>query len=145
MGWWFFTRSAIEALTEPADIAACDHEVGRLARDSAIGKAAHRIRQLARAGWAASYARAVAIAIARDLTPAPPAAAWRVRGWIGVVAGVTILLLDRIKPVPIGPLAWLMPSAITAAGVLTMMMAGPLSRAAADRRARGIRAGDVSR
>jgi hypothetical protein len=145
MGWWFFTRSAIEALTEPADAAACDREVGRLARDSAIGSAAHRIGQFAREGWAASYARALVIAIARDLTPAPPAAAWRVRGWIACVAGVTILLLNWMKPVPIGPLAWLLPSAITAAGVLTMIMAGPLSRAAADRRAHGIRAGDVSR
>jgi len=135
MGWWFFTRSAIEALTRPsADVDACDRAAEELARGSLIGGAVHHASTVMRDAWADSRARAAVISIARDLTPAPAASALRVRGWIAAVSGATILGLDAVKPVPVGPLAWLLPSLALAAGLLTMLMAAPLARAADHRR-----------
>jgi hypothetical protein len=74
--------------------------------------------------------------IARYLTPAPEAAALRLRGWITVVAGITVLALNAVKPVPLGPRSWLLPSVAIAAALLAMCMAAPLARAIAERRAR---------
>ncbi len=133
MSWWLFTRSAIEALTEPADVDACDFAVQDLARDSALGSAVRGAGGIAERAWTASRARGAVWAIARTLTPEPAAAAWRVRGWMAVSAGVTILMLNASKPVPVGPLSSLVPSLVIAAGALTMLLAAPLARAAADR------------
>jgi hypothetical protein len=146
MGWWRFVRSAIEALTPPPeDASACDRAVRDLARESRLGALAHRTSRLVRTTWGSSRARAMTIAIARDLTPHPPAAAIRVRGWIAVATAVTVLGLDTLKPVPAGPLTWLVPSLAIAAGLLTMLMASPLARAAADRHARQDGSGAASR
>ena len=136
MGWWVFTRSALEALTRPrADVGACDRDVEQLAHDSRIGAALHRVSRTIDAAWTHSLLLRVVGATAADLSPTP-AAGWRMSGWIAVVAGATILGLDAVKPVPIGPLSWMLPSAVVAGGVVTMLLAAPLSRAAADRHSR---------
>jgi len=136
MGWWRFTRSALEGLTRPrADVDACDRDVERLAHDSRLGAALHRASRTIDSAWDSSLLRRELAAIAADLSPSA-AIGWRMSGWIAVVAGVTILALDAIKPVPIGPLSWLLPSAIAVAGAVTMMLAALLARAAEDRRSR---------
>lgn len=136
MGWWFFTKSALEGLTQPrADIDACDRDIERLAYDSRIGAALHAASRAIEAAWSGSFARRELSAVAAQVAPTA-AIGWRMSGWIAVVAGGTILGLDAIKPVPIGPLSWLLPSVIVFAGALTMILAGPLARAAADRRSR---------
>jgi hypothetical protein len=137
MRWWFLTRSAIEALTRPhADTNACDDAVEQLARSSWIGAITHRASLVIRSAWATSWTRGAAHAIGSELMPRSDVTAWRIRGWIAVVCGVTVLGLDSVKPTPIGPLSWLLPSLIVAAGLLTMVMASPLARAVADRRER---------
>jgi hypothetical protein len=136
MGWWLFTRSALEGLTRPrADVDACDRDVERLAHDSRLGAALHRCSRTVDAAWHSSLLRREAAAVIAELSPSA-VAGWRMSGWIAVVAGGTILGLDAIKPIPVGPLSWLLPSAIVLAGLVTMMLAATLARAAADRRSR---------
>ena len=136
MGWWFFTRSALEGLTRPkADIAACDRDVERLAHDSRLGALLHDVSRSIDAAAANSMMRKSVVSLAAVLSPSTMTG-WRMGGWIAVVSGLTILGLDAIKPTPIGPLSWLLPSIIVIAGLLTMMLAGPLARAADDRRTR---------
>jgi hypothetical protein len=128
MGWWRFTRLALEALTEPrADVGACDRAMEQLARESRLGAALHRASWIIRSAWSGSRTRTAAAAIGNRLAPV------RVRGWIVAVAGATALGLDAVKPMPLGPLSWVVPSLVVAAGVLIMLLAGPLSRAVSHR------------
>ena len=128
MGWWRFTRLAIEALTAPkADTTACDRSMEQLARGSRLGAGMHRLSWIIRAAWRDSRARSVSTAIGDQLAP------MRIRGWVVVVAGATTMGLNAIKPVPAGPLSSLLPSLVIVAGVLIMLMAGPLSRAVSNR------------
>jgi hypothetical protein len=137
MGWWKFTRLALEALTTPkADVSACDRAMEQLARDSWLGGALDRASLAVRAAWLDSRARAMAVALGRSLMPAPGPAACRAAGWMMTVAGVTILGVNAIKPMPNGPLSPLVPSLIVVAGLLLMLAAAPVARASADRRSR---------
>lgn len=141
MGWWDFAVRAFGALTTPgADIGACDRAVEQLARDSRAGAAVHHVSVVIRNAWTSSAFRSSANALFGTLTPASPSASWRVAGWMVAVVGATAAGLNRLAPIPIGPLTWVVPSALVAAGVFVMAAAGPLSRAAADRRGRGARA-----
>jgi hypothetical protein len=136
MGWWTFTRSAIEALTAPVDVAATDRAVRDLARDSRLGAVLHRASWTVRRSWTDSRLRAAAAALAGTLAGRSAAHAFRLRGWVAVVAGMTILGLYAVKPVPVGPLSSLVPSLVIVVGVGLMLMAGPMARASADRHSR---------
>ena len=128
MGWWRFTRLALEALTEPkADVGACDRAMEQLARESRLGAALHRGSWIIRSAWRDSRARTIAEAAGSRLTPI------RVRGWIVTLAGVTALGLNAVKPMSAGPLSSVVPSLVVAAGVLIMLLAGPLARALSHR------------
>ena len=127
MGWWRFTRLALEALTTPADAAGCDRAMEQLARESRLGGALHRVSWMIREAWLSSHARQVAASMTVRFAP------FRVRGWMAVVAGVTALALNAAKPAPAGPLSWLLPFGVIVAGVLVMLMAAPLARAVSDR------------
>jgi len=135
-GWWNFSRRAIEALTAPADITANDRAVRDLARDSALGAALHDASRIVRRSWSDSRARAAAWTLRDALTPESAVQQFRIRGWMAVVAGATVLALNAVKPVPVGPLSSLVPSLVITAGMLVMLMAAPLARASADRRSR---------
>jgi hypothetical protein len=123
VGWWRFTRLALEALTTPADTASCDRAMEQLARESRIGSALHRLSWTIRAAWPNSHARRMLSGVLAGVAPV------RMRGFVMVVTGATALALDALKPTPIGPLESLVPSLVIVAGVLVMLMAGPLSRA----------------
>jgi hypothetical protein len=124
MGWWRFTRMALEALTAPkADTASCDRAMEQLARDSRLGGALHRGSWMVRAAWMHSRTRALLVPRLGELAPI------RVRGWMLIVAGATVLGLNALKPTPVGPLSSLVPSLVIVAGVLVMLMARPLARA----------------
>ena len=128
MGWWKFVRLALEALTEPkADVIACDRAMEQLARDSRLGAALHRASWIVRSAWRDSRARTAAEAAGSRFGPV------RVRGWIVTVAGTTALGLNGVKPMSAGPLSWAVPSLVVAAGVLIMLLAGPLARALSHR------------
>jgi len=51
---------------------------------------------------------------------------------VDLSSGVELTLTER-GPVAAGPLSWLVPSLVIIAGVLVMLMAAPLARAASDR------------
>ena len=130
MGWWRFTRLALEALTRPkADVDSCDRAMEQLARESWLGSQMHRLSGSVRTAWLHSRTRATAATIGRELAPAPDASAFRVAGWIVSVTGATILALDAIKPRPVGPLSWMVPSLLVVAGLLLMLAAAPVARA----------------
>jgi hypothetical protein len=136
MAWWYFTRSAIEALTAPADADAADRAVRNLARDSVLGAALHGASHVVRRSWVDSRFRAWGAALLRALAQESPAQTLRVRAWIAVVAGAAALAFNALKPVPVGPLSTLVPGLVVSVGALVMVMAAPLTRAAADRRSR---------
>jgi hypothetical protein len=123
MGWWRFTRLALEALTTPADTASCDRAMEQLARESRIGATLHGLSWMIRAAWLDSRARRGLAAVLAIVAPV------RVRGFVMAVTGATALALNALKPTPVGPLGSLVPSLVIVAGVLVMLMAGPLSRA----------------
>ena len=129
MGWWQFTRLAIEALTNPADVASCDRAMEQLTRESWLGGRLHRVSRIVRAAWLNSRARSAAASLGREIAPSADAATVRTAGWIVAVAGATILVLDAVKPVPVGPLSWMVPSSLIAAGLLLMLAAAPVARA----------------
>ena len=136
-GWWRFAVRALTELTTPgADIDACDGAIEALARDSVIGGAAHRASVVIRRAWEASRCRAVVSSLVAPLLPESSTATWRAAGWMVAVAGATALVLNRLTPIPIGPLNWVVPAALVAAGLLLMAAAAPLARAAADRQLR---------
>jgi len=144
MGWWIFVRSALEALTRPrADVEACDRAIEQLTAGSVIGAAVHRSSDAVRDSWTNSRARALALSVA-GVFAIDSASGWRRGGWAVAVASATILALDAVKPTPVGPLSWMLPAAMGAAGLLAMAAAAPLARAAADRRARAVSRGMTS-
>ena len=79
-------------------------------------------RWMIRAARSDSRTRSAVAAVGRRLT------GLRVRGWVVVVAGVTALGMNAVKPTPVGPLSWVLPSIVIVAGVAIMLMAGPLGR-----------------
>lgn len=136
MGWWFFTRSAVEALTTPADVEACDRSVTELTRESRLAGFIDACSRGAQRAWMHSSTRMGVRALRDALTPDSGAATIRIRGWVAVVTGLTILVLNALKPVPVAPMTALVPVLIVVAGALCMVTAAPLARAAADRRSR---------
>ena len=138
-GWWDFAVRTLTALTAPADTGACDRAVEQLARESLAGNVLHRVSTVARQAWLTSWFNASVSRLNAVLASSSPAAAWRVAGWMIAVTGATALGLNRLAPIPLGPLTWVLPSAIVAAGLIVMAAATPLSRAAADRRRDGER------
>jgi hypothetical protein len=133
-GWWDLSVRAFAALTARADVDRCDRDVEQLARESRIGGVLHRASVITREAWLASWSRAAALRLGAALTSTSPASTWRVAGWMVAVTGATALALNRLSTMPLGPLTWVAPTALVAAGLLVMSAAAPLSRAAADRR-----------
>ena len=136
MRWWLFTRSALEALTAPADRDAADRAVRDLAHDSALGRALHDASRVIRTSWAGSRLRRWCLVVVDALRFESPARTVRVRAWIAVVAGAATIAFNATKPMAAGPLSALIPALVMIAGVIVMLMAAPLARAAADRRSR---------
>jgi len=133
-GWWVFARRALEALSAPrADTAACDRAVEQLTRDSWLGSAADRSGATIGRAWRHSRLNQAASWLSGQLMPLPPAAVIRVAGWTIAVAGGTVLLLNATKPMPVGPLSWVVPAALAGAGLLLMAVAGPIALASGAR------------
>jgi hypothetical protein len=134
-GSWDFAVRAFSLLTTPrADIDRCDRDVETLARHSLAGGLLHTMSLAIRRAWMASRGRTCASWLASTLMPQPGAAAWRVGGWIVAVTGATALAVTPLATLPNGPLVWVVPALLVASGLLVMVLAGPLARAAADRR-----------
>jgi len=134
-GWWDVAVRAFALLTTPRiDIDRCDRDVEALARASVMGTALHATSLAIRRAWTASRIRAAATSLASTLMPDAGAVSWRVGGWMMAVTGATALLVVRFATLPNGPLIWVVPALLVAAGLCVMGLAAPLARAAADRR-----------
>ncbi|HUK35192.1 MAG TPA: hypothetical protein VLV86_14840 [Vicinamibacterales bacterium] len=134
-GWWQFAVRAVSLLiAPPADPNCCDRAVEDLARDSRVGAGLHATSLAVRRAWANSATRSIAASLVAVMTLPTEIAAWRVGGWMIAAVGGTALVLERFAPISNGPLVWMLPAAIVATGIFVMAAAGPLSRAAADRR-----------
>jgi len=133
-GWWIFTRRLVEGLTAPpGDTAGCDREVERLVRESWLSSLARRVAATIGEAWRQSRSRAITLALASGLMPAPAAAAIRAAGWMMAVASATALTLNVFKPQPSGPLTWVVPTLVAAAGVSMMAASAALARAFGER------------
>jgi hypothetical protein len=129
-GWWVFTRRLVEGLTTPAgDTAGCDREVERLVRESWLSSLARRVAATIGNAWRQSRSRAITLALASGLMPAPTASAIRAAGWTMTVASATALTLNAFRPQPSGPFTWVVPALVAAAGVLMMAASAALARA----------------
>jgi hypothetical protein len=137
IGWWEFAVRSMGALTMPhANVERCDRVVEQLVRDSRAGAAVRRATVVTHRAWACSWCRIGLVALAAVVNREQPAARWRVVGWMTAVIGATALGLNRLAPIAIGPLTWMVPAAMIVAGVFVMAGAAPLSRAAAGARVR---------
>jgi hypothetical protein len=133
-GWWTFTRRLVEALTAPpGDTAGCDREVERLVRESWLSSLARRVGATIGDAWRQSRSRAITLELAGRLMPAPAAAAIRAAGWTMTVASATALTLNAFRPQPSGPLTWVVPAIVAAAGVMMMAASAALARAFGER------------
>jgi hypothetical protein len=129
-GWWTFTRRLVEGLTAPpGDTAGCDREVERLVRESWLSSLARRVAATIGDAWRRSRSRAITLALTSGLMPAPAAAAIRAAGWTVTVASATALTLNAFRPQPSGPLTWVVPAIVAAAGVVMMVASAALARA----------------
>jgi hypothetical protein len=129
LGWWVFTRRVVQALTTPAgDVAGCDHEIERLARESWLGSLARRAGAAIGEAWWQSRSRAVASAFVNELKPPPAAAAIRAAGWTATVAGATALMLNVFRPLSSGPFTWVVPAVAAAVGVVMTAASATLAR-----------------
>jgi hypothetical protein len=134
LGWWRFILDAIDALRFPrADIASADRAVRALARGSWLNRQMESAAALTRRSWSTSSCRALLAQLAALLTAAEQPSRIRTAGWTAAIASATVLLLNALKPVPVGPLSWMLPAIVGASGLLTMAAAEPIARALADR------------
>ena len=134
LGWWTFTRRAVEWLTSPpGDTAVCDREVETLARESWLGSLGRGATAAIDRAWRQSRSRSITSALVNSLQPAPAAAALRAAGWTMTGASATVLTLNVFRPVSQGPFTWVVPAVAMAAGVLMMVASAPLGRAFGER------------
>jgi hypothetical protein len=127
---WRLAESLIAALTQPrTDVECEDAAFEQLLRQSAIAHGARRSQRAFSDAWASSRLRFEFERYARDLRALGPEAGLRAASWVIVVASATALALGAVKPAPAGPLSWLLPAACAAAGVVALVVAGPLTRA----------------
>jgi len=130
-----FTRRLVDSLTAPsADTAGSDREVERLVHESRLSSLVRHVAATVREAWRQSRSRAIALALIRDLVPAPAAAAFRAAGWTMTVASATALTLNVFRPLSPGPLTWIVPAVVAAAGMMMMVASAALARAFGARR-----------
>ncbi len=136
-GWLEFAVRAFALLTSPpADVTRCDREIEALARDSVAGQAVHAVTLAIRRAWRTSRTRSASSAALAVLTPSDQILACRLWGWIVAVVGATALVIEPFGTASAGPLIWVLPAILVATGLFVTACAGPLCRAAADRRHR---------
>jgi hypothetical protein len=125
LDWWALTRRAVQTLTSPpADVARCDREVEQLARASWLGSLGRRSAEVIGDSWRHSKSGVAASALVDVLKPAAAAAAVRVAGWTAIVASMTTLALNTMRPASSGPFTWVVPAIVGVAGVLAMVLSG---------------------
>jgi hypothetical protein len=133
-GWWRVGEAAVRCLTEPRiDVVASDRQVEQLFRGSALFAAGRATSDAFSRAWTDSRVRALVASIGHKLVPARRSASVRVAGLMAVTASITALGLQTLKPVPAGPLSWIVPALGIAAGAVVAWAARPIADALEDR------------
>jgi hypothetical protein len=127
--WWSVAEGVAAGLTAPgADVDGRDRDVARLLRSSRLAAAASGVAAAAARAWRGARIRRAACRAISVWAALPPAARIRMAGWAVAVAGATAWLAQWTKPMPVGPLSWLVPIAAAALGALAAAAAHPFAR-----------------
>jgi hypothetical protein len=126
-GWWRAAEATARLIAWPrTDVARADAAAAEVLGRSAIVIAAWRVLALIDRAWLGSTTRALVRRVAR-LVPEPIVLRTRLASVTVIVAGVTVLALQALKPGPREPLAWLLPT-MTVAAAAFVAVSGALRR-----------------
>ena len=124
-GWWRVAEAAASLIAWPrTDVARADAAAADVMSRSALVIAASAVIAVFERAWRNSIARLVVLRL-QDIIPVSGALRTRVAVIVVIVAGVTVLALQVVKPGPREPLAWLLPTMSIAAAAL-VAVAGAL-------------------
>jgi hypothetical protein len=133
--WWHSAIALASGLTPPRpDVAASDRAAEMVVRESRLFGAVHAAGAAGRRAWPHARSRAWSLRIAAGWAALSGAERVRAAGVAACVGGLTAILVQAAKPVPVGPLSWVLPAAVAGLGLLASIAAGPLARASADKR-----------
>ncbi len=133
-GWWFLAEDAVRLVSAPPiDVARSDLAVQEVFRDSWLFTSGRTLRAKASRARADSKVVARMKPLGTELFPDDPTVRVRVVGVIAFVASITAAILQALKPIPLGPLAWIMPAVAAFAGAAIAFAAAPIARALEDK------------
>ena len=132
--WWECAVAVANGLTAPRpDVAASDRAVETVVRDSRLFGLLHALEASGRRAWPHARSRLWWLRIAAAWSGLAGTERVRAAGVVALVGGLTAILVQAAKPVPIGPLIWVLPAVVACLGLLASIAAGPLARAIADK------------
>ena len=128
-GWWRAAEAVARLIAWPrTDVPAADAAAAAVFGRSGLVKAGSVVLTVFERAWRGSIARAIVLRIAGDL-PATVVLRTRFAAVSAMVAGLTVLALQAVRPGPWEPLAWLLP-VMTIAAALLVAAAGAVRRGA---------------
>jgi hypothetical protein len=126
-GWWRAAEAAARLIAWPrTDVARADAAAAGVLGRSAMVMAAWRVLALIDRAWLHSTTRALVLRVAGRV-PGPIVLRTRLAAVTVIVAGVTVLALQALKPGPRESLAWLLPT-MTSAAAAFVAVSGALRR-----------------
>jgi hypothetical protein len=126
-GWWRAAQAAARLIAWPrTDVARADAATADVLGRSVIVIAASRVLELIDRAWLRSMTRALILRLA-GIVPGSFVLRTRFASVTVIVAGLTTLVLQALKPGPREPLAWLLP-AMTVAAAAFVAASGALRR-----------------
>jgi hypothetical protein len=124
-GWWRAAEAAASLVASPrTDVSRADAAAAGVIGRSALVIAASSVISVFERAWSGSTARTLVVRLG-DIVPATVMLRTRFAAVIVMVAGVTALALEAVRPGPREPLAWLLP-AMTVAAAAFVALAGAL-------------------
>jgi hypothetical protein len=122
-GWWRAAEAAARLICWPrTDVAAMDAAAGAVFARSAVVRGADTVLGWCERAWTTSTARAMVIRL-NDAIPKNVVLRRRFFAIVVIIAGLTVLALQSVKPGPREPLAWFLPAMTIAAAVLIVVAA----------------------
>ena len=132
---WPRAVSLAATLSQPrTDVEASDAAFAALLQESAIARGTSAVARAIGAAWTHSRARSIVQRPAAELRALNRERAIRTVGWTVVVASLVALVLDAIKPTPVGPLAWVLPALCGTVSLIALFAAVPIARVLGERR-----------
>jgi hypothetical protein len=131
--WQCAVELAAGLTTPRADVAASDRTFEALMRDSWLLSIVHAAAASGRGWWRHARSRTWSLRLGAAWAALTRTERVRVAGMLALVAGLTAEAAQAARPMPVGPLSWVLPIAIAALGFLASIAAGPLARAVADK------------